>query len=333
MINKKVIIVIAIFIATGFLVFSFAATPQGESVDNNDNSMTNNTNDKNNSDNKNGTTSGTKDNDKDKKKDNDVTVTPIGSLDNQNNGQNITLDNNTNNGYVQDGNQTGGNAGGTQAGGNTGETQTGGNTGGTQAGGNAGETQTGGNTGGTQTGGNTGGTQAGGNTVGNQAGGNTGGDQAGGNTGGDQAGGNTGGDQAGGNNDKPEVNVDTLTGPSVFVSNDKKIAATVENGNVVTYEGVVEKSNVDDFGVYYVDVIVRAPYKYSQNVLRNASVVTPYGEKYNAGFLQYDSEGYAYFSIPQGFINGVSSELSLTINWGVGEDSAYTLKSNINVVD
>ena len=283
MINKKMIIVIAIFIATGFLVFSFAATPQGETVDNNGGSSTNSTDNKTSTDNKNGTTSGTKDKDKDKdnKKDNDIIGTPIGSLDDQNNGQNTVLDNNGNTG----GNQwTGGNTGGNQWGsGNTGTTTPGGNTGGNQTGGNTGTTTPGGNTGGTKP-------------------------------------------------TEPD-NVDKLTGQSVFVSPGNGIETTVKNGNVVTYKGVVEKANVDEFGVYYINIIVRAPYKYSQDVLRNASVVTPYGEKYNAGFLQYDSEGYAYFSIPQGFINGVSSELSLTVNWGVGEDIVYTLKSNINVVD
>lgn len=158
---------------------------------------------------------------------------------------------------------------------------------------------------------------------------------AGGNTGGNQTGGNTG-DNKPTVPDKPaepEINVDELTGPSVFVSNDKGIEATIESGNVVNYKGVVEKANVDDFGIYYINVVVRAPYKYSNEVLKNATIVTPYGEKYNAGFLEYDSDGYAYFSMPQGFVNGVSSELSLTVYWGVGENIVYTLKSSINVVD
>lgn len=292
MINKKMIIVIAIFIATGFLVFSFAATPQGETVDNNGGSTTNNTNDKNNNDNKN-STNNSKDKDKDNKKDNDIIGTPIGSLDNQNNSQNTILDNNGNTGTIGGGNQWASGNTGTTPGGNTGENQTGGNTGTTTPGENTGE--------------------------------------------------NKPSEPSNPDNptkpdepnkpDEPTVNVDELTGPSVFVSTDEEIDVTVGDNNVITYEGVVEKSNVDDFGVYYVNVIVRAPYKYSQDVLKNASVVTPYGEKYNAGFLQYDSEGYAYFSIPQGFINGVSSELSLTVNWGVGENIVYTLKSNINVVD
>lgn len=286
MINKKMIIVIAIFIATGFLVFSFAATPQGETIDNNGGSTNSNTNnDKNNTDNKNNTNSNIKDKDKDDKKDNDIVVTPIGSQDNQNNGQNNNLDNN------------GGNVGG-------GNQWAGGNTGGNN------ETP----------------------TPGENNGGNNGNNKP---------------SEPSNPNEpsqpdepnkpdepsQPDINVDELTGPSVFVPVDEGIDATVKDNNVVIYEGVVEKSSVDDFGVYYVNVIVRAPYKYSQDVLKNASVVTPYGEKYNAGFLQYDSEGYAYFSIPQGFINGVSSELSLTVNWGVGENIVYTLKSNINVVD
>lgn len=303
MINKKMIIVITIFVVTGFLVFSFAATPQGESVDENNNPTTTNTN---NNGNKNGTSGSTGSNSKDKEKDNDVVSTPIESLDNQNNGQNIILDNNTNSGYISGDNQW--------ASGNTGSDNTG----------NSGNT--------------------GNDNNGNNDDNNTGDS---GNTGDNKPSEPEKPVEPGKPSEpetptepsepekptEPDINIDELTGSSVFVSDNNSNLKPSINDNVVTYTGTIDASDVDDFGIYMTNIVVRAPYAYSQKVLKNATITTPYGEKYGSEVLQYDAEGYAYFEFSQGFFSDNSVVVNVTVNWGVGGDIVYTLKSNINVAD
>ncbi len=340
MINKKTVLIIVMFIVTGFLVFSFANPSEDDEIkDNNvtnDDKIDNSKDDANKDENKKVNQTSNKNND-DNKYDSLDRDNILGNNDNNYTG--TSINNPLSSGNVEE-NQTGDNnpSSGNQPGDNnpSGGNQTGDNnpSDGNQTGDNnlGSGNQPGDNnpSGGNQTGDNnpSGGSQPGDNnpSSGNQTGDNN-------PSGGNQTGDNnpSGGSQTGDN--KPETNVDSLIGPSSFVADNNSNITPSINGNVVTYNGTINSSVVDDFGVYYINVIVRAPYKYSKEVLKNAMIVTPFGEKYTANVLEYDSAGYAYFTIPQGFINGVYSELNLTVNWGIGENQVYTLKSSINVVD